>query len=52
MDKAEQSKAHAALRANYRLMDRLYDSAADRLPVEPVYLEISCADSQVEGHIG
>lgn len=43
MDKAEEPKAYAALRANYRLLDRLYENTADRLPVEPVYLEIICS---------
>lgn len=43
MDKAEELKAYAALRANYRLLDRLYESTADHLPVEPVYLEITCS---------
>src|SRR6266571_4698039 len=31
----EEAHANAALRGNYRWLDRLYERAADRLPVEP-----------------
>ncbi|HJP65267.1 MAG TPA: PPOX class F420-dependent oxidoreductase [Actinomycetota bacterium] len=36
----EEAAAYAALRANYRWLDRVYESTADRLPVEPAYVEI------------
>ena len=39
--KDEEDHAYAALRRNYNTLDRLYESTADRLPVEPVYLEIT-----------
>jgi hypothetical protein len=39
--KTEEAHAYAALRSNYRLLERLYESTADRLPVEPAYLEIT-----------
>lgn len=42
-DKAEEPGAYAALRANYRWLDRLYESTADHLPVESAYVEIICA---------
>ena len=37
----EQAAAYTALRRNYRWADRLYESTADRLPVEPAYVEIT-----------
>jgi PPOX class probable F420-dependent enzyme len=36
----EEPAAYTALRRNYRWIDRLYESAADRLPVEPAYVEV------------
>lgn len=41
IEKAEEAHAYAALRSNYRLLERLYESTADRLPVEPAYVEIT-----------
>jgi PPOX class probable F420-dependent enzyme len=41
VDPSEEAHAYAALRSNYRLMYRLYESMADRLPVVPTYLEIA-----------
>jgi len=40
----EEAHANAALRGNYRWLDRLYERAADRLPVEPAYVEIAVED--------
>jgi uncharacterized protein len=37
----EHRRAHDLLRASYRLFDRLYEGAADRMPVELTYLEIT-----------
>jgi PPOX class probable F420-dependent enzyme len=37
----EHQRAHDVLRASYRLFDRLYEGAADRMPVDLTYLEIT-----------
>ena len=39
---AEEPHAYAALRSNYRWLDRLYESGADRLPIDSSYVEITC----------
>ena len=41
VEKAEEVLAYAALRSNYRTVDRLYESTVDRLPVEAAYLEVT-----------
>ena len=38
---AEEAHAYAALRSNYRWLDRLYESGADRLPIDSSYVEIT-----------
>jgi PPOX class probable F420-dependent enzyme len=37
----EHRRAHGILRASYRRVDRLYEGAADRMPVDLTYLEIT-----------
>jgi uncharacterized protein len=39
----EEAHTYAALRSNYRWLDRLYESGADRLPIDSVYVEIIVA---------
>lgn len=39
---AEERAAYEALQSNYRWLDRLYERTADRLPIEPAYVEITC----------
>jgi uncharacterized protein len=41
MSSDEHRRACDILRASYRLFDRLYEGAADRMPVELTYLEIT-----------